>query len=406
MKADPRSDAELVQWGVELARKERRWPLVVDAGSDATYRRRFGSWSKFKRRVQEAYCEKHGTPEWDYVYEPVRNRNQILRAEVVEMVEQAIERLGALKPYTPRLPKRDAEKDPAEIHAIISDVHVGEYNDPRLTGGLAGYSFDGFLEAADRHEERLMFFTELYRKAWTIDKLVVNFLGDIVTGEAIFQGQALQIDRILTDQIFEAAHRFACMFRNWAARFRKVEIFAVAGNHGRIGKPGELHWRSNADYIAYKVVKVLLRDVKNIRTFIADGPTLIVEHGPTNWLVHHGDSIRGAGATNGSVIGHERKMRAWADMGSVPIHYSVSGHFHRGTAVQTAGGGTIYSNGSYPGGNEYSVERLNACHVPSQKMLLFDPKHGRTHSETDLYLGERRQLVPDENRILTRNYEA
>jgi|TARA_Y100000310_G_scaffold279536_1_gene298717 hypothetical protein len=323
--------------------------------------------------------------------------------ETSEMFEGAVKRVKSLKPYAPAKLSKANQQELSEVHVLLSDVHVGEYNDPNLTSGLTSYDFDTFLQAADTLEERLLFFKKLYGRAWRIDKLVVNFLGDLVTNENLFLGQALQVDRIITDQVFEAAHRFGCMLRNWASRFREIEVYAMPGNHGRIGKKGELHWRSNLDYMAYRVMSALVKEVKNIRWVIAEGPFIIVQHGDFNFLIHHGDSIGGGGVTRGNLVNLERKVHHFSQMADVPIHYSLTGHFHRSASIALAGGGRIIANGSFPGGSSFSVEKIGDCQVPAQKLLLFHPTMG-VHSETDLILGERLTLSPDSNRMLTPNY--
>ena len=51
----------------------------------------------------------------------------------------------------------------------------------------------------------------------------------------------------------------------------------------------------------------------------------------------------------------------------------------------------------------FSVETVGDGQVPCQKLFLFHPDKG-IHSETDLILGDRVTLTPDDAGILSRNW--
>jgi len=393
---------KLIAFSEEL----ERWPVVVDLGGDSMpserqCRKVYGSWTEAKTIARDEYIKRNGFPVWAVdgpqkkLTPTIRNRNA-----VAEMVESTIHKVSAFPRNKSLTPKRDKKKDLAEFHCVISDVHVGEMTEKRLASGFShGYDTPTFRKAADTHEEKLMRFTDIYRSGFNIDKLVVNFLGDIVTGELIFQGQGLQIDSIITEQVFEAANRFSSMFANWADNFKEVEIYCMHGNHGRIGRKDEAHQLSNLDRIAYYFVRERLRDYKNITMHIADSPNMIVQHGDRNFLLQHGDHVKGISGTN--YMSAKRKMQAVAAMADIPIHYSVMGHVHTAGGISVPQGGKIFVNGSYPGGTGYSVDVCSDTQIPSQKGWLFSPSRGYVHSEVDFVLGDRVVLEQDENRIYT-----
>lgn len=393
--------------GIAWVKRNERWPRAQDSSvSERAAVKLFGSWRSYKEELRAAYLAKHGVPWWDEKRPRLGNYRDQMLHETVEMVESAIKRLPALKPYKPLKTAPTRGKDSAELHLLVSDVHVGEYNDPNLMVGMSeGYDFQKFLDAADRLEERVLFFRNLYGRAWQMKKLVVNLLGDMVTGEQIFLGQALQIDRILTDQVFEAAHRFACMIRNWARHFEEVEVYCMPGNHGRLGKKSELHWRSNMDYVSYRVIGILLRDLEATSVIIAEGPFMIVEHGDWRFLLHHGDSIPGAGVAKGNLVSLERKVQQFAQMADMPIHFSLSGHQHRSASIAATAGGRIIANGSWPGGSPFSVHVIGDVQLPSQKLFLFHGQNG-VIAETDIILGQKVALRADERRMVTPSYRV
>ena len=395
-----KSKKELLHLGFEFADVNGEWPRVVDIPSSTAIRRAFGSFSNYKHELTKAYIDRNGCPEWDVKGPaPGRTKTTLAREAVADVLQDSISRIGAFPP-TKKPKSKKGRKDVAEMHLVISDVHVGSYTEKAMASSMSeGYNIDTFRESADTLEERINFFAGVYSSGFYVDKLVVNFLGDIVDGEAIFLGQALQVDRIITEQVVEAAHRFASMFYNWSQTFGEVEIFCVPGNHGRIGKKNELHWRSNLDYMAYLFVQQKLEKQKNIKMHISRSPNMIVEHGGTNWLLHHGDFVKGG--AGGSYVPYERKMRALSSMGDLPIHFSVSGHYHTSMSTSGVNAGRIITNGSFPGANEFSVNVCNSGNTPSQRAWLFSPKKGVIHSENDIYLADRISLKPDKNGIYT-----
>lgn len=410
-----RSKSELIAVGVDWVEDNLRWPSAhTSPVASSTATRVFGSWNTYKEAVRRAFLKKHGeVPDWDRPIGKTTPLREALLTEIADVVDDTIASINALPPYAPKRAAKKSTKKPRgrpnEMHLIISDVHVGERNEPELMANLMGdrgYSFSVFEEASETLSERVQYFHECYSSVFPINKLVINFIGDIVTGESIFIGQQLQIDKIVSDQIFEGAHRFAGIFTYWASMFDTVEVYCISGNHGRVGRKGELHYRTNFDYILYRVTAALCANVKNMRWVIGEGPSLVVEHGHGwNFLLHHGDSIPGAGVTKANYGSLEKKVNHFAAMANIPIHYSLCGHYHRSASIGLAGGGRLIVNGSFPGGSPFSVEVLSDAQVPSQKLLILDPKYG-VHSETDIILGQRPQLVKDDLRVYTRNYRT
>ena len=395
----------LIDAGVEVAVTNGRWPLAhSDANSipESTVRRHFGSWGQYKIKVRDEYYRQHGTPEWDVVTRKVPAQREHLLSSLGDAVENSLLQLNALTPLKPRIAKSAKDKKDADQHVIISDVHVGEYNDSSLASGLTnGYSIADFYKSADLLEEKVLFERRLHVPQFNVNKLVVNMLGDIVTGETIFQGQQLQIDRPLLEQIFESAHRFASMLRNWSAAYKNLEVYCIAGNHGRLGKKGEAHYRSNMDYVVYRVIGILLRDCPNIRMFISEGPSLIVDHGGGwRFLLHHGDSIPGSGVSKGNYVSLERKQMSVAAIAGMPIHVSLCGHYHRSGNLSAKGDMRMMVNGSFPGGSQYSVEMLNEAQRPSQLSFMLDYGDG-VFGVTDMYLAPRLKMGADEDGIYT-----
>ena len=180
-------------------------------------------------------------------------------AIIVGALEQAVSALPPLVPL-PSVFRTDKKEDPHAGMLDISDVHLGEYVDPIITGGLSQYSFEVFKKRGERFRKGVLRIAEIHRKVYPVDTLYINFLGDIVTGEAIFPGQAFQIDLPLLTQIFEGAYWFANLLRDFARTFSDIQIRCVAGNHGRGGEKGKSHPRTNWDVAFYRLLQILLAE--------------------------------------------------------------------------------------------------------------------------------------------------
>lgn len=394
----------LVKAGVKWAEDNQSWPTWTDnPASEATIRRLLKTFDEYDYLVRKAYTSKHGVPSWDVTIKTAP-KTRALVDHLTLVVKNNLDRVAALPPHKPRLRKHKLKGSPSELHVVISDVHVGEKTEITLTAGMSEYNYSTFEKRADLMESKLFFFRDMYEHAFPIRKLVIHFLGDIITGEAIFAGQQLEIDQTVSQQIIAAHDRFAKMFTAWAAAFEEVEVFCIPGNHGRVGRKTDgFHYLTNFEHQMYHFMARELRGIENLTMRIATGPSMIVERGNFNFLLCHGDSLPGAAASRGNYQGLEKRLRAFSAMANVPLHIMVCGHFHRSGSLSTAGGGRIIVNGSWPGASMFSVETVGDGQVPCQKLFLFHPDKG-IHSETDLILGDRVTLTPDEAGVMSRNW--
>src|SRR3546814_1010931 len=124
-------------------------------------------------------------------------------------------------------------------------------------------------------------------------------LGDMLEGVTVFPGQAYLIDSTLYTQLFTTVELLVDFLRYLAAHFDTVEVYAVDGNHGRLGRRGEFGPMDNADRMIYHTVGLLLAQEPRIAVTMTD------PEGERNWyhIMHlgnysamliHGDQIRGS----------------------------------------------------------------------------------------------------------------
>jgi len=227
-----------------------------------------------------------------------------------------------------------------------------------------------------------------------LNKLTIHMLGDMVTGELIYKGQSWFIDALLVDQLMQGSEAYINFILMLAKHFPQIEIFCVIGNHGRHGKKGDAHPRSNFDYLFYMMLQRALRGQGNVTVYVAMSPTLIVQHGEFVFALNHNDNVMG---WNGiPYYGLDRKARRMDGLYNMKIHYKLGGHFHTPAELNDE----TLLNGTMMGGSDLSVNKMMVATRPSQKIFYFDPHHG-IHRTTNIYLADPVKLTADENGIFT-----
>lgn len=372
--------------------------LEIEKPNRKTLAKRFGSWSEAKSKALTA----------DEVFQTSRthaaladqNKSLIKRIEKERNITQAFVNncLAAIAKMNIRsvpIPKRDKAVEKLEAHAMRSDAHVGEELDKKQVQGMGNYGFKIYKKRIDRWVDKMITFREQDKKSLGLNKLVIEHLGDQVTGESIYKGQSFYLDLSLTDQLFYSVEVESEAILALAQVYPEVEIFMVPGNHGRPGLKGGNHYRTNFDYLFYRALKQALAPQKNVKIYISESPSMIVQHGNFTFFLTHGDAAKGWMGI--PFYGLERMLRRLPGLYNMIIHYMLSGHFHQPAAI---GDSKILLNGSIVGGDELSINRMGLANLPSQKLFYFDNIHG-INRETDLHLADPMQLTADKDGIFT-----
>jgi len=317
---------------------------------------------------------------------------QVKTDSIIEACKSAILKLDI---KTVKIPKHHTYKTTnQEMHVLRSDEQIGMLVDKKGTQGISEYNFKTYIKYLNTWLEKVLHFKEIDSKSLGLNKLVIARLGDHVEGESIYPGQPFHIDQPVVDQIFEGVKYEVEVLLQLAKVFNKIDIFCVCGNHGRIGKKGQHHERTNWDYIFNRVLKEMLIGQKNINIYISSGPAMVIKNGNFNFLYKHGDGVpRWMGIP---FYGLDRDYKKMQILYNMIIHYQMVGHFHQPANITDQ----ILINGSFPGGNEFSINKLGIATRPSQKLFYFDKKYG-INRESNIYLNKQWELNPDEFGIYT-----
>ena len=316
-----------------------------------------------------------------------RDRNQVF-------IDNCLASISKCSFKSVKRPAKTKSKVNLEFHAIRSDAHVGDYVDAAWVQGVSRYSADLYVERVGLWTDKVVTFREEDQGSLGLNKLVIDHLGDQCTGEGIYNGQPFYLDLSLTDQLFKSVEVEANAILTLAEVFPEVEIFCVIGNHGRPGRKGDNHHRTNFDYIFYRCLQTALAPQKNVSVYVSESPTMLVRHGGFNFALTHGDAAQSwAGIP---YYGREREFQRLPGLYNMVIDYELVGHHHTPGSI----GGYILMNGSLKGADDLSVNKMRRQSRPSQEIFYFHPEHG-INRRTTINLADPIHLEADENGIYT-----
>ncbi len=298
------------------------------------------------------------------------------RADYLSTVEEAVRDtiLGqTIEPVALPSPYEYADSSNYTV-ALLSDTQTGKIT--------PDYNSMVCLDRVRDYAEKII---EIGRRTGTT-RCAVPMLGDMVEGVDIFPGQQWLIDTTLYRQVFDTTPVILVEFlRKLLTWFEHVEVHAVQGNHGRLGRKGQFGPEDNADKMVYRIVKLMMRDEPRLTFDMADPEGerawyKIMELGAYRALLIHGDQIRGSMGFPWYGLG--KKVHSWAS-GGLPggdtFQDVMMGHYHQMAAVPL-NHRTVWANGSTESNNTFAAETLAAQSTPGQWVLTVDPLGGVVES--------------------------
>jgi hypothetical protein len=231
--------------------------------------------------------------------------------------------------------------------------------------------------------------SDLQRSHHPVNECHVMLGGDMVEGLGIYPGQAYEVEAHAYEQLIACARLVESSVATLLEHFPKVVVWEEIGNHGRIGRKGEMPHGDNVDRIAYTIARqALSQRVKGDRlTWHPWGGDLgtHVSIGNYTALLVHGDEIKSFGG-NTPAFGILRKVNAWATGVVAPFADCYMGHWHTPMSLTLANAGRVFVTGSPESDNGYAKEFVAAVGKPSQRLHFIDPDKGRVTGEFVLWL--------------------
>lgn len=268
---------------------------------------------------------------------------------------------------------------PEHVVLVLSDAHVGQAFTREETGGINEYNVDTFVRRATNLRSAVVEIAcNLHSKMYPIPELHVVSLGDIVQGSNLGGDWGPAYTAIdVVAQTEQASKTFSDMLSTWAGYFEKVHFYGVVGNHGRAGaSKNSDKVAANFDNTVYGLIKGHMSNQPNVTVEFDKSWWRLIDVNGTSFMAVHGDSVRSMNIH--SLRLEEQKLQSMVQATTGKgFDVLLLGHFHNFVEVETARGSVIV-NGSFVGGDIYSLHKLNTLSRPSQVLMGVHPDRGIT----------------------------
>ena len=318
-------------------------------------------------------------------YAKLKKSREDFTQAVVKSAHDAMLSMGAVPPIL--VPKKDTRTKRAEVALLHStDWQLGKQT---LT-----YNTQECERLVKQSVDKVIKIANIQRADHPIKECVVMFGGDIVENSTIFPSQVYEIDSDVMVQFTAASRIMIDIVRTLLANFDKVKVVCEPGNHGRIGKIGELPKDVNWDKLVYMFAGQALAGEKRLTWQMSKEDIQRVEIGNYKALLIHGDEIRWGTASTIVRFADRWKSGAYKFFDEVDkitkgfdFRDLYIGHFHQHQSWNMANGeGSVFMSAAVESGNRYARDLLASNGEPSQRLHFIDPEKGRVTSEYRLWL--------------------
>jgi len=315
----------------------------------------------------------------------VKKNKDDFTAAVVQAAHDAMLSAGPVPPVP--APKKDSRAKKAEVALLHStDWQLGKQT---LT-----YNSKEAERLIKQSIEKTIRITNIHRQDHPVKEVVLMLGGDLIENTTIFPSQVYEVDSDVMSQFVDVSRILIDITRTLLANFEKVTVVCEPGNHGRIGKFGELPKDINWDKLAYMFAGQALTDEKRLTWQMTKEDIQRVEIGNYKALLIHGDEIRWGTAS--TIVRFADRWRSGAykffdEVDKITKGFDFRdlylGHYHQHQSWNMANGeGTVYMSASTETSNRYARDLLAANGEPSQRLHFVDPEKGRVTSEYRLWL--------------------
>lgn len=308
-------------------------------------------------------------------------QNAQLKHKTAELVAAVYQAAKDAASSTPPVKVKPPAKDTRKGQAEVALVHCTDW---QLGKRTVSYGSETCAQRIEKFIDKTIRITEIQRKHHPVKECVILFGGDMVEGAQIFPGQSYEVDATLYQQLFEASRIMSQVVSTLAANFESVRVVCEYGNHGRLGRYGEMPKGDNVDRMAYEITRQQVGHLTKSWQ-ASDAWYQIFQVGKYNGLLVHGDEIKSFGG-NTPAFGILRKVNAWAGGVIEDFIDCYMGHWHTPMSLTMSNGGRIFVSGSPESSNEYAREFVAATGIPSQRLHFIDPAKGRVAAEYVVWL--------------------
>jgi hypothetical protein len=290
--------------------------------------------------------------------------------KVKEITENIIKSLPKLKRLSPPVIKKGKLKKESWV-LMLSDFHYGQLVKPVEVGGFSEYNPGIAKERIELLAGTVIRMLEYHPNR--PEELVITALGDMVDGSILRGNQQSNIEFGVCRQVIEAVEILADFIILLSAHFPIIRFYGVYGNHARLTpNPKDAPPQENFDLLMYHFIKQRLGNLKGITIDYTEAQHMIVQVAKHNLWLEHGDTVKGwSGYPYYGADREKNNIMSILSMFREEAHYLLMGHHHRLSFFNN-----IIGNGSFVGGDLFSIGKLRRMGIAEQMLFSINEKHG------------------------------
>lgn len=301
----------------------------------------------------------------------IKEESKGLMESCREIADMVLKELPKRTSFSPKVSKTKENLKPETWVLLLSDSQFGLDFKSNEVGGMSEYSPEIFKERLQFLAERIVRIKDYHPNPPT--ELVIPMLGDMVDGSVLRGNHPGAVRFGVVKQTIEVVELLTEFLIFLSRHFSNIKCFGVYGNHGRLTrKPNDASPADNFDLLTYHIIKERIRGIDNISMEYAEAQHMIVQIADHKFWLEHGETVRSwMGIPFYGAKREKASIQELMGLFGEKIDYVLLGHHH-----QVAKFANIYLNGSFTGGDTYSIGRLRAMGIPSQVLLSVNHKYG------------------------------
>jgi len=247
----------------------------------------------------------------------------------------------------------------------ISDVHIGEVNivfDSKLQKKITTYNHSIYLQELEALKNTVFRLHAIQSHTFNLKTLYINFLGDILTNDRIFEGQVFHLDMAVGEQLWEAVYSMFGFINSMKQVYQKIVVTGVVGNHGRSNPSPKVDEpvQNNFEYHLYKILEYMFKDDKRVEVIVPDTREHIIDINGWKHMLLHGDIFKGKS---------ERALETQIKnlLLNIGEFQAIDfGHFHKIKDTDVGDRILVKLNGSWIEKDNYALKHFKLYSVPKQ----------------------------------------
>jgi hypothetical protein len=324
-------------------------------------------------RIQCPECDKSYTSRAGFRYHWSKGHTNVKQEtlkDIKGIADLVLKELPKLKRLEPPVIKKGDLK-PESWVIVLSDWHYGQLVKAVEVGGFSEYSPVIAQQRLQLLAQAIIRILEYHPNKPT--ELVIATLGDMVDGSILRGNQQSNIEFGVCKQVMEGVEILSDFIILLSAHFQRIRFYGVYGNHARLTpNPKDAPPQENFDLLMYHFIQQRLKGLKGISVDYTEAQHMIVRINKHNFWLDHGDTIKGwAGYPYYGADRQKNNIQAILQMFSEKADYMLMGHHHRFGWFNG-----IIANGSFVGGDLFSIGRLRKMGIAEQALFAVNEKHG------------------------------